>query len=102
MSRYVSFFGQNVPLSGPTDANFALQDLLGLVPGMSLAQWISGRLVAQGMRGLAWIGRSFLWSRPVDAEATPSSAAHRRRPADEEQGLSSAGAYAKAVREATK
>ena len=70
------------------------------MPGMSLAQWISGRLVAQGMRGLAWIGRSFLWSRPDDAAASPS-AAHRQPLADEEQGLSSAEAYANAVRGAT-
>lgn len=65
---------------------------------MSLAQWISGRLVAQGMRGLAWIGRSFLWSRPDDAAGAAAAAAHRRPLADEEQGLAPAGAYAGAVR----
>lgn len=74
--------------------------MLGLVPGMSLAQWLSGRFAAQGIRGVAWLGRSFLWSRPED-ESHPRSVTCRKRTADEEQGLSSAGAYAKAVREET-
>ncbi|GJE84865.1 hypothetical protein PsYK624_009410 [Phanerochaete sordida] len=63
-----------------------VKDMIGLVPGMSLAQWLSGRLVAQGIRGVAWLGRSFLWSRPED-EASSQSVARRRRTADEEQGL---------------
>lgn len=75
--------------------------MLGLVPGMSLAQWISGRLVAQGIRGVAWIGRSFLWARPKNGEAASLDATLRKQTADEEQGLSPASAYAKAVREAT-
>ncbi|EKM59496.1 uncharacterized protein PHACADRAFT_250032 [Phanerochaete carnosa HHB-10118-sp] len=77
-----------------------VKDMLGLVPGMSLAQWLSGRFAAQGIRGVAWLGRSLLWSRPED-EVHPRSVTCRKRTADEEQGLSSAGAYANAVREET-
>ena len=82
-------------------ADGLLQDLIGLVPGMSLAQWVSGRLVAQGIRGVAWLGRSLLWSRPE--EPVPSRLVTRRkRNADEERGLAAAGTYAKAVRETTR
>ncbi|KAI0346897.1 hypothetical protein BDW22DRAFT_1404631 [Trametopsis cervina] len=41
-----------------------VKDLLGLLPGMTLAQWISGRLVAQSMRGVGWIARRILGSQP--------------------------------------
>lgn len=68
---------------------------------MSLAQWISGRLVAQGIRGAVWIGRSLLWSRPEDA-GDARSVTRRKRATDEEQGIPTAGAYAKAVKDATR
>lgn len=77
------------------------QDMLGLMPGMSLAQWVSGRFVAQGIRGVAWLGRSLLWSGP-ETEASSLSVTRRKQTADEEQGLSTVGAYAKAVGEGTK
>jgi hypothetical protein len=68
---------------------------------MSLAQWVSGRLVAQGIRGVAWLGRSLLWSQP-ERIAPSKSIAQPNGAADEEQGLSTAGVYANAVKEATK
>ena len=46
------------------------QDLLGLVPGMTLVQWISGRLAAQGIRGVVRAGRALFSSPPArDEEA---------------------------------
>lgn len=63
-----------------------VKDLLGLLPGMSLAQWISGRLVAQGIRGIACLGRSLLWSSPNDGTSA-RSVTRRKRAADEEQAV---------------
>ncbi|EPT06156.1 hypothetical protein FOMPIDRAFT_1106804, partial [Fomitopsis schrenkii] len=34
-----------------------VKDLLNLIPGMSLAQWITTRMIAQGIRGLVSAGR---------------------------------------------
>ncbi|KAH9938105.1 uncharacterized protein B0H18DRAFT_1132762 [Fomitopsis serialis] len=36
-----------------------IKDLLNLLPGMSLAQWITTRMVAQGIRGLVSAGRTY-------------------------------------------
>ncbi|OSD04563.1 hypothetical protein PYCCODRAFT_1433432 [Trametes coccinea BRFM310] len=48
-----------------------VKDLLGLVPGMTLVQWISSRIAAQSIRGLVRVGRAFLRSPPQDEEAGP-------------------------------
>ncbi|CDO73808.1 hypothetical protein BN946_scf185015.g137 [Trametes cinnabarina] len=46
-----------------------VKDLLGLVPGMTLIQWISSRIVAQSIRGLVRVGRAFMRSPPQDEES---------------------------------
>ena len=74
-----------------------LQDCIGLIPGMTIAQWISGRLFAQSIRGLLWLGSSLL-SSPSETRAAHGHKGHRF-PHDEETGLSSAAAFAKAVKE---
>lgn len=69
-----------------------VKDLLGLFPGMSLAQWITTRLIAQGIRGIMGASRmlaSSRWSRKSD---NPDAR-------DEEEGLSPAAAYARAVKD---
>ena len=45
------------------------KDLLGLVPGMTLAQWVGGRLAAQGIRGVVRAGSALFRSPPQDEEA---------------------------------
>ncbi|OSX59337.1 hypothetical protein POSPLADRAFT_1059531 [Postia placenta MAD-698-R-SB12] len=69
-----------------------VKDLLGLFPGMSLAQWITTRLIAQGIRGIMGASRmlaSSRWSRKSD---NPDAR-------DEEEGLSPVAAYARAVKD---
>ena len=57
----------------PTDKFlYVFQDLLGLVPGMTLVQWVTGRLAAQGIRGVVRAGRAFFRSPPRDEEAAPA------------------------------
>ncbi|KAI0751068.1 hypothetical protein C8Q80DRAFT_549181 [Daedaleopsis nitida] len=46
-----------------------VKDLLGLVPGLTLFQWISGRLAAQGIRSVVRAGRALFSSPPRDEEA---------------------------------
>ncbi|OJT05404.1 hypothetical protein TRAPUB_3845 [Trametes pubescens] len=61
-----------------------VKDLLGLLPGMTLFQWISGRLAAQGIRGIVRVGRALLRTEPHDEEAglpRTSAAAGAKRPA---------------------
>ncbi|KAI0832707.1 hypothetical protein BC628DRAFT_1309494 [Trametes gibbosa] len=45
-----------------------VKDLLGLLPGMTLVQWVSSRLAAQSVRGIVRVGRAFLRSPPQDEE----------------------------------
>ncbi len=54
----------------------AFQDLLGLLPGMTLVQWMSGRLAAQGIRGLVRVGRALFRSPPRDEEAAAGLSEH--------------------------
>ena len=88
----------HVPSAGILSYVMLVQDLLGLIPGMSIAQWISGRLLAQGIRGLTWVGQSI-----VGSSANNNEDIHlrrrRRQTLEQEAGLSSAAAYAKAVKE---
>ncbi|KAI0638460.1 hypothetical protein C8Q77DRAFT_434032 [Trametes polyzona] len=46
-----------------------VKDLLGLLPGMTLVQWVSSRLAAQSIRGIVRVGRALLRSPPQDEEA---------------------------------
>ncbi|KAH8096714.1 hypothetical protein BXZ70DRAFT_975122 [Cristinia sonorae] len=69
-----------------------VKDLLGLVPGMTLTQWITGRLMAQGIRGLVGIGRS------VFGGATNPMQVAVRNSGDEEMGSTPAELYAKSVK----
>ncbi|KAI0677272.1 hypothetical protein C8Q78DRAFT_1001932 [Trametes maxima] len=46
-----------------------VKDLLGLVPGMTLVQWVSSRLAAQSIRGIVRVGRALLRSPAPDEEA---------------------------------
>ncbi|KAK7696222.1 hypothetical protein QCA50_000875 [Cerrena zonata] len=68
------------------------KDLLGLVPGMSLTQWITSRIFAQGVRGVVGIAKSLFSNR--SAQITDPI----RLPADEEEGLSPAQEYARSVK----
>ncbi|TCD67516.1 hypothetical protein EIP91_012321 [Steccherinum ochraceum] len=68
------------------------KDLLGLVPGMTLTQWISGRLVAQGIRGLVSMGNFVFGSGVKPALVPPHNFG------DDEDSLSPAEAYAKSVK----
>ncbi|KAI0375932.1 hypothetical protein BV20DRAFT_959993 [Pilatotrama ljubarskyi] len=45
-----------------------VKDLLGLVPGMTLVQWVSSRLAAQSIRGIVSVGRALLRTPPQDEE----------------------------------
>ncbi|KAJ3527676.1 hypothetical protein NM688_g8098 [Phlebia brevispora] len=74
-----------------------IKDLLGLIPGMTLAQWISGRVFAQSARGLMWLGRSVFSSTSKEDDAAISM--HRKYPVEQSE-LSSAAEYARAVKEA--
>ncbi|KAI9000748.1 hypothetical protein BD414DRAFT_472623 [Trametes punicea] len=59
-----------------------VKDLLGLVPGMTLIQWVSSRIAAQSIRGLVRVGRALLHSPPHDEEtgvARESSGVKRPR-----------------------
>ncbi|KAI1796118.1 hypothetical protein LXA43DRAFT_654056 [Ganoderma leucocontextum] len=47
-----------------------VKDLLGLVPGMTVVQWVTGRLAAQGIRNVVRAGRALFRSPPQDEEAT--------------------------------
>ncbi|TFK94249.1 hypothetical protein K466DRAFT_642333 [Polyporus arcularius HHB13444] len=53
-----------------------VKDLLGLLPGMTLVQWMSGRLAAQGIRGLVRVGRALFRSPPRDDEAAAGLSEH--------------------------
>ncbi|KZT67694.1 hypothetical protein DAEQUDRAFT_693488 [Daedalea quercina L-15889] len=68
-----------------------IKDLLNLLPGMSLAQWITTRMIAQGIRGLVSAGRMLSGSRTA-ARDMPEAR-------DEEEGLSPAAAYASEVKD---
>ncbi|KAI0082500.1 hypothetical protein K474DRAFT_1703004 [Panus rudis PR-1116 ss-1] len=65
-----------------------VKDLLGLVPGMTLTQWVTGRLLAQGVRGLAGIARILFSS---------SHASSSKEKEGDEEALSPAQAYANSV-----
>ena len=43
--------------------------MLGLVPGMTFVQWVTGRLAAQGIRNVVRAGRALFRSPPQDEEA---------------------------------
>ncbi len=62
---------------------------------MTLAQWISGRLIAQGIRGLTWLGRSF-FARSEESTHLPM---HRTYTRDDESRLTSAATHAKDVKD---
>lgn len=66
--------------------------MLGLVPGMTLTQWITSRIFAQGVRGVVGIAKSLFSTRSV------RSADPIKHPGDEEEGLSPAQEYAKSVK----
>ncbi|RPD66888.1 hypothetical protein L226DRAFT_529295 [Lentinus tigrinus ALCF2SS1-7] len=51
-----------------------VKDLLGLLPGMTLVQWVSGRLAAQGIRGVVRAGRALFRSPPRDVDEEAASA----------------------------
>ncbi|KAI0660716.1 hypothetical protein C8Q70DRAFT_971861 [Cubamyces menziesii] len=54
-----------------------VKDLLGLLPGMTLVQWVSSRIAAQSIRGIVSVGRAFLRTPPRDEEAgVPSGATY--------------------------
>lgn len=61
------------------------------MPGMTLAQWISGRIFAQGIRGAVSISRS-LFGASSSAKAIPGQTQ------DDDDELTPAEAYAKAVK----
>ncbi|KAI0776180.1 hypothetical protein BD413DRAFT_602652 [Trametes elegans] len=46
-----------------------VKDLLGLLPGMTLVQWVSTRLAAQGIRGVVRVGRALFRAPPSDVES---------------------------------
>lgn len=52
---------------------------------MPIAQWISGRLIAQGIRGAAWFSRSLFRARTAQPE--------------QESGVSAAEAFAKSIQD---
>ena len=68
-----------------------VQDLLNLIPGMPLAQWITTRMIAQGIRGLVTAGRMFSRSRTVRTDEVK----------DQEEGVSPAAAYASEFKDRT-
>lgn len=59
---------------------------------MTIAQWIGGRLVAQGLRSVAWISRAILGSHIAQHSTDLVETPH-----DEEAGITPASAYAIAV-----
>ncbi len=63
---------------------------------MSIAQWISGRLLAQGIRRMTWIGRSLFWSEHEQKVSQLECSKQRLR--DEESGRSPVGAHSKSIR----
>ncbi|OCH94274.1 hypothetical protein OBBRIDRAFT_810597 [Obba rivulosa] len=67
-----------------------VKDLLSLIPGMSLAQWISTRVVAQGIRGIVGASRILF-----NAHRTIVSRGQAHAYDGEEHGLSAAGAQGK-------
>jgi len=67
-----------------------VKDLLGLVPGMTLTQWITGRLFAQGIRGVVGIGRSLFGHRGASSIVS--------NPIVDEEALTPAEAYAKSIK----
>ncbi|KAI0939897.1 hypothetical protein AcV5_001149 [Taiwanofungus camphoratus] len=73
-----------------------IKDVFSLLPGMSLAQWITTRVIAHSIQGIVGAGRLLLSSRPPNFQET---AEPRPRTRDEEKGLSPAASYAKTVQE---
>ncbi|OBZ70143.1 hypothetical protein A0H81_09673 [Grifola frondosa] len=65
------------------------QDLLSLIPGMTLAQWMTTRLAAQGIHAIVGVSRVLF---------RPRSAPGASDARDEEEALSPAVAYAKSVK----
>lgn len=59
---------------------------------MTLTQWITGRLMAQGIRGLVHIGRSVFGSRAGPVEVSSHNSG------DVEYALTEAEAYANSVK----
>lgn len=59
---------------------------------MTLTQWITSRIFAQGVRGVAGIAKTLFSTR--SAHAVDSN----KHPGDEEEGLSPAQEYAKSVK----
>ncbi|KAI0797083.1 hypothetical protein C8Q75DRAFT_802736 [Abortiporus biennis] len=66
------------------------KDLLGLIPGMSLTQWITGRLFAQGIHGVVSIGKALFMNH--SKETIPVARQ------DEETGISPAQEHAKSIK----
>ncbi|CAL1700214.1 unnamed protein product [Somion occarium] len=68
-----------------------VKDVLGLVPGMTLTQWITSRIFAQGVRGVVGIAKSLFSTRTAHSTDLVNSTG-------EEGDLSPAQAYAKSVK----
>lgn len=62
------------------------------MPGMTLTQWITGRLMAQGVRGLVTVGRSLFGAGSGPARASAHTASN------EEHEVSPAETYAMSVK----
>jgi len=74
-----------------------VKDVLNLIPGMTLAQWVTTRVLAHSVRGVLGASRLVLGSGHLNVGASGTRARSKRVP-DEEEGLSPAAAYAASVK----